>query len=84
MTCDRGFTLIEVMIALVIAAIISAAAFTILTTTNKSLRANEQTVDTQQNVRIAMELLSRDIKLAGFGNPGVPIGNCTYSSIPSM
>jgi len=83
MTCDRGFTLIEVMIALVIAAIISAAAFTILTTTNKSLRANEQTVDTQQNVRIAMELLSRDIKLAGFGNPGVPIGNCTYSIVPS-
>jgi prepilin-type N-terminal cleavage/methylation domain-containing protein len=55
-TQEQGFTLIEVMVAVVITAIIAAAAFTILTTTTKSLRANEQTVDTQQNVRIAMEL----------------------------
>lgn len=80
---ERGFTLIELMIALVIGAIITAAAFTILTTTSKAVRANEQTVDTQQNVRIAMELLSRDIKLAGFGSPGVAIGNCTYPIMPS-
>lgn len=80
---EQGFTLIEVMIAVVIAAIIAAAAFTILTTTTKAVRANEQTVGTQQNVRIAMELLSRDIKMAGFGSPGVPIGNCTYPIMPS-
>lgn len=80
---ERGFTLIEVMAAVVITAVISAAAFTILTTTSKAVRANEQTVDTQQNARIAMELLSRDIKLAGFGSPGVAIGNCTYPIMPS-
>ncbi len=80
---ERGFTLIEIMVSVVIAVIVTAAAFTILTTTSKSVRANEQTVDTQQNVRIAMELLSRDIKMAGFGSPGVPIGNCTYSIMPS-
>lgn len=82
-TQEQGFTLIEIMVAVVIAAIVAAGAFAILTTTTKSLRANEQTVDTQQNVRIAMELLSRDIKLAGFGSPGVAIGNCTYSIMPS-
>lgn len=82
-TREQGFTLIEVMVAVVIAAIIAAAAFTILTTTTKSVRANEQTINTQQNVRIAMELLSRDIKMAGFGSPGIPIGNCTYPIMPS-
>ena len=80
---ERGFTLVELMVALVIGGIITAAAFTILTTTSKAVRANEQTVDTQQNVRIAMELLSRDIKMAGFGSPGVAIGNCTYPIMPS-
>ena len=80
---DQGFTLIEVMIAVVITAVIAAAAFTMLTTTSKSVRANEQTVDMQQNARIAMEIISRDIKLAGFGSPGVPIGNCTYPIMPS-
>lgn len=80
---EAGFTLIEIMVAVVIAAIVAAAAFTILTTTSKSVRANEQTVDTQQNVRLAMEILSRDIKRAGFGSPGVTIGNCTSSILPS-
>ncbi len=80
---EQGFTLIEMMVAATIAVVISAAAFTILTTTSKALRANEQTVDTQQNVRIAMELLSRDIKMAGFGSPGVTIGNCAYPIVPN-
>ena len=80
---EQGFTLVEVMVAFGLAAIVSAAAFTILTTTSKSLVANEQTVDTQQNVRLAMELLSRDIKRAGYGSPGVAIGNCTYPIMPS-
>jgi type IV pilus assembly protein PilW len=80
---ERGFTLIEVMVAVVLAAIVAAAAFTILTTTTKAVGANEQVVDTQQDVRIAMELLSRDVKMAGFGSPGVPVGNCTYSIMPA-
>ena len=80
---QAGVTLIELMIGLAVGTIVVAAAFTILTTTSKSLRANEQIVDTQQNVRLAMELLVRDIKMAGFGNPGVPIGNCTNVIVPS-
>lgn len=82
---EQGFTLIEIMVAVALGVIVSAAAFTILTTTSKSVTANEQTVDMQQNARLAMELLSRDIKRAGFGSPSppVPIGNCTYSIMPS-
>lgn len=81
-TGQAGFTLIELMVGLSVATIVVAAAFTILTTTSKSLRANEQNVGAQQNLRMAMELLTRDIKLAGFGNPGVTIGNCNYPIVP--
>src|SRR5262249_24268527 len=77
-----GFTLIELMVGMAVATIVVAAAFTILTTTAKSLRANEQVVGAQQNLRMATELLTRDIKLAGFGNPGVTIGNCSYPIVP--
>jgi type IV pilus assembly protein PilW len=80
---ERGFTLIEVMVAVALAGIVAAAAFTILTTTSKAVGANEQVVNTQQDVRLAMELLSRDVKMAGFGNPGVAIGNCTYPIMPA-
>jgi type IV pilus assembly protein PilW len=82
-TEQAGFTLIELMVGMAVSVVVVAAAFTILTTTSKSLRANEQIVDTQQNLRMAMEMLSRDFKLAGFGNPGVPIGNCTNGIVPA-
>jgi len=82
-TEQAGFTLVELMVGMVVAAVIVAAGFTILTTTNKALQANEQIVDTQQNVRMAMEMLTRDIKSAGFGSPGVAIGNCTNSIVPA-
>jgi type IV pilus assembly protein PilW len=80
---QAGFTLIELMIGMALGLIVVAAAFTILTTTSKALRANEQVVDAQQNLRMAMELITRDIKLAGFGNPGVTIGNCTNAIVPN-
>ena len=54
---QAGFTLIELMIGLALGVIVVAAAFTILTTTSKALRANEQVVDAQQNLRMAMELI---------------------------
>ncbi len=80
---QAGVTLIELMIGLTVGTIVLAVAFTMLTTTSKSFRANQQIVDTQQNLRMAMELLSRDIKLAGFGSPGVTIGNCSNGIVPN-
>ena len=81
--CERGFTLIELMISLVIASVIVAAGYTVLTTTHKATISNERAVGTQQNIRVAMELIARDIKQAGFGMPMAPntpvggtAGNC--------
>ena len=78
---EQGVTLIELMIGIVVSLIVVVAAFTILTTSQKSTQANDQTVETQQNVRIAMDLLSRDIKHAGFGWPGT-VGACTSAIGP--
>ena len=81
--CERGFTLVELMISLVISSVIVAAGYTILTTTHKATISNERAAGTQQNIRVAMELIARDIKQAGFGMPIVPntpvggtVGNC--------
>jgi type IV pilus assembly protein PilW len=68
--CERGATLIELLIGVFVALIVTAAGFAILTSTEKSTRTNEQVVETQQNARIALDLLSRDIKNAGFGMTG--------------
>jgi type IV pilus assembly protein PilW len=80
---ERGFTLVEVMISIVIASVIVAAGYTILTTAHKATISNERAVGTQQNIRVAMEVIARDIKQAGFGMPMAPstpvggaAGNC--------
>ena len=78
---EQGVTLVELMIGAVVASIIVAAGFTILITSQKSTQANDQTVETQQNVRIAMDLLSHDIKHAGFGRVG-PVGACPTAIVP--
>lgn len=81
--CERGFSLVELMIAIVISSVIVAGGYTILTTTQKATISNERAVGTQQNIRVAMEVIARDIKLAGFGMPassfppvGGTAGNC--------
>jgi len=71
---QQGFTLVELMIGLAIATIIIAAGFTALTGSNKATQINDQTAQAQQNARIAMELLSHDIKMAGVGMTGA-VGN---------
>jgi len=79
---ESGFTLVELMAGLVIALVIVAAGFTAMTSSNKAAQANDQAADTQQNVRLAMELLSRDIKLAGFGMTA-PVGACATAIVPA-
>jgi type IV pilus assembly protein PilW len=73
--CQRGATLVELLIAVFVALIITGAGFAILTSTDKSTRTNEQVVETQQNARLAMDLLARDIKDAGFGMIGALADN---------
>ena len=63
---ETGMTLIEVMIAVVITSVIIAAAFSMLIGSQKATIVVGQVADTQQNVRLAMELLAQDVRLASF------------------
>ena len=79
---QQGVTLVELMIGAVVASIIIAAGYAVLTSSSKALTTNEQTIETQQNVRMAMEFLFRDIRQAGFGMNG-PVGNCPTAIVPA-
>ena len=63
---ERGFTLVELMAAVLITVVIVAATMTTVVTSNRANVVNTQVADTQQNSRVAIDLLSRDIKLAGY------------------
>ena len=66
---EQGFTLVEIMVATAVTSVIVLAGMSALTMTGKAVRANEQISDAQQNARMAMEMITHDIKMAGFGPP---------------
>lgn len=74
---EQGFTLVEVMMALAVLAIVVGAGFGVLIASEKATHTSGQIVDAQQSARLAMDLLSRDIKMAGFGwQSNMNVGNC--------
>jgi prepilin-type N-terminal cleavage/methylation domain-containing protein len=65
---EKGITLIELMVALVICGIIVAAIYRVFVAQTRAYTTQEEVGDIQQNVRNAMELLIQDIRMAGFDN----------------
>lgn len=66
-----GVTLIELMIALVLGLLVSAAALGVFSSNRETFRSTENMSRLQENARVAFELMSRDIREAG----GIPCGN---------
>ncbi len=64
----KGLTLIELSIAMAISAILIAAIYRTFILQHKTYTAQEQVVDMQQNARVAINRMMREIRMAGFGN----------------
>jgi prepilin-type N-terminal cleavage/methylation domain-containing protein len=64
----KGVTLIELLIALVISAILTGGIYRTFIYQQKSYTIQEQVADMQQNVRVAINRMMREIRMAGFGN----------------
>lgn len=62
---STGFSLVELMVALVLGLLVAGAALAILQSNQATYRSNEGLNRVQENARIAFELMSRDIRAAG-------------------
>jgi len=62
---QRGFSLIELMIALVLGLLVLGAAFVVFQSNQNSYRANEGLNRIQESARVAFEVMSQDIRSAG-------------------
>ena len=60
----EGFTLVELMIALVMSTIIAAAVYGAYRVQNKSYYTQDQVVRMQQNIRAALTVMGGDIRMA--------------------
>lgn len=66
---EAGFTLTELMITVAIFAIVLTAVFSSFTSQFKSYQTQEDVALVQGDIRSAAEMLTRDIRNAGFGVP---------------
>lgn len=61
-----GFTLVEVLIALLVGSIVMAAVMTSFQSQHSTYLAQDKVVEMQQNARVAMDILVRDVRSAGY------------------
>jgi prepilin-type N-terminal cleavage/methylation domain-containing protein len=62
---DTGVTLIELMIVLVIAAVLVAGVYSLFITQHRSYAVQDQVAGAQQDARAALNIMARDIRMAG-------------------
>jgi len=63
---NRGVTLIELLIALVISGIVVAGIYRIFVAQAKTYTVQDQVAEVQQSTRSAMEIMVRDLRMAGY------------------
>lgn len=76
---ERGFSLPELLVASAITLSVLGGVFSVLQQAGQATRLAATTTDVNQNVRVAMNVLIRDLMLAGEGDFGLRTG----ISIPS-
>ena len=62
---QSGFSLIELMIAMVVTLVISASIYGLIAQSNTAFKIQPELADRQQNIRVAMDVIQRDLQGAG-------------------
>ena len=75
----RGFTLVEMLVALAVSSIVMAAIYSVNAVLTRSYTTQNVAADVQQAVRATIDFMAEDIMMAGLTNPeedygGVDVG----------
>jgi len=62
---NAGYTLIEIMIAMAVSGLVLGGIYQVYTNQMRTNNTQNQVVDMQQNIRVAMSFMERDIRIAG-------------------
>jgi type IV pilus assembly protein PilW len=86
----RGFTLVEIMVALAVAGVVIAGLWQVYRAQTQAAVSQEQVTTLQQNLRVAVLQMKRDLRMAGFnpsgrGNFGLTfIGFYNLNGVPDL
>jgi prepilin-type N-terminal cleavage/methylation domain-containing protein len=67
MKSDKGFTLMELIVAMFVAMLVTMGAATTFIVQNKVASIQEGTSDMQMSGQVSVDLMERDIRMAGYG-----------------
>ncbi|MFQ5658295.1 MAG: PilW family protein, partial [Candidatus Methylomirabilales bacterium] len=75
--CERGFTLVELLVASTLMVIIIVPLFTMYVSSDTTYNTGVDRADIQQNARVALYRMSREVRMAGYeffalANPACP------------
>ncbi len=81
---QKGATLIELLVALVICGLVLAAIYRLFIVQTRAYTVQDEVVEIQQTVRSAMEILLRDLRMAGYDDDSVGSAVTIPTAIPAM
>jgi len=83
---EKGVTLIELMIVLVIAAVLVGGVYTLFATQQRSYSVQDQVTGVQQDARAALDIMARDIRMAGglVGRDGFNVNGAQFAITPTL
>jgi len=67
----KGITLIELLTGLIICAIVTAGIYRVFVAQSRAYSVQDQVVEVQQSIRSAMEIVLRDLRMAGYDDYSV-------------
>ncbi len=76
---ELGLTLVEVMVAMTIGLALTIAVSNVYLSTSQTRNDLERVSQTTDNARFAVDLLTEDLRHAGFYGPFVPTNNAVYN-----
>jgi len=77
---EQGFTLVELLVAMAIALVVIGSISSAFVSQRKTFAAQEQVNEMIQSARAAMDIISRELKMAGYNPTGAVIVGVPYSS----
>lgn len=80
---NSGFSLVEILIVMAITGLVIATVYGTYLTHQKSAYTQEEVVEVQQNLRIAMDAITRDVRMAGMLVPATtnPVNAANATSV---
>lgn len=84
---QKGFTLVEILIVMAMMGIVMGAVYSLYITNLRTAYTSDETVEVQQNLRIAMDVVTRDLRMAGmlvnYGNNELPVAAAVNDTGPN-